>query len=82
VQATAYGVAVAIGGALRDVITAFAAEGTFGPVLMGPAVGYTVVYNIEIVLLFATLIAIGPLVLRTGAQRARSSTKFGVAELP
>lgn len=82
VQATAYGVAVAIGGAVRDVVTAFAAQGTFGPVLTGPAVGYTVVYNLEIVLLFATLIAIGPLVLRTGAQGARSSTKFGVAELP
>jgi BCD family chlorophyll transporter-like MFS transporter len=82
VQATAYGVAVALGGALRDVVTAFAADGVFGPVLTGPAVGYTVVYNLEIVLLFATLIAIGPLVLRTGAQGARSSTKFGVAELP
>jgi BCD family chlorophyll transporter-like MFS transporter len=49
---------------------------------MGPAVGYPVVYNLALVLLFATLIASGPVVLRTGAQRARSSTKFGVAELP
>ncbi|MGB5734058.1 MAG: BCD family MFS transporter [Thiohalocapsa sp.] len=82
VQATAYGVAIAAGGAIRDLVTALAEEGVLGPVLTGPSVGYAVVYNLEIVLLFATLIAIGPLVLRTGAQGARSSTRFGVAELP
>jgi BCD family chlorophyll transporter-like MFS transporter len=82
VQATAYGVAVAFGGALRDLVTALASEGVFGPVLTGPAVGYTVVYHLEIVLLFATLIAIGPLVLRIGSRAERSSTRFGVAELP
>ena len=39
--------------------------GLFGPLLAHPATGYTVVYNIEIVLLFATLVAIGPLVRST-----------------
>ena len=82
VQATAYGVAVAFGGALRDVIGMFAAEGVFGPVLMGPSVGYAVVYHLEIFLLFATLIAIGPLVTHGGGNGARSSSRFGVAELP
>jgi BCD family chlorophyll transporter-like MFS transporter len=82
VQATAYGVAIAFGGALRDVITLFAAEGVFGPVLMGPSVGYAVVYHIEILLLFATLIAIGPLVTHGGGNGARSSSQFGIAELP
>lgn len=81
VQATCYGVGIAFGGALRDVIGQFAGQGAFGPALMGPAVGYTAVYHIEILFLFATLIAIGPLVLR-GADRSRSTHKFGVAELP
>ncbi len=82
VQATAYGVAIAFGGALRDVITVFAAEGAFGPVLTGPAVGYAAVYQLEILLLFATLIAIGPLVSHGGGNGARSSSRFGIAELP
>jgi len=82
VQATAYGVAIGVGGAIRDLVAALAAGGYLGPVLTGPGVGYSVVYQLEIVLLFATLIAIGPLVLRTGARSARSSTRFGVAELP
>jgi BCD family chlorophyll transporter-like MFS transporter len=82
VQATAYGVAIAIGGAIRDLVAALAADGRLGPVLTGPGVGYSVVYQLEIVLLFATLIAIGPLVLRTGVHGGRSSTRFGVAELP
>lgn len=33
-----------------------------GPVLTGPAIGYCAVYLIEIALLFATLVVIGPLV--------------------
>jgi BCD family chlorophyll transporter-like MFS transporter len=82
VQATAYGVAIAVGGAIRDLVAVLAADGRLGPVLTGPGVGYSVVYQLEIVLLFATLIAIGPLVLRTSVRGARSSTRFGVAELP
>lgn len=82
VQATAYGVAIAVGGALRDLVGALASSGVFGPVLTGPAVGYAAVYHLEILLLFATLIAIGPLVLRTGSRGGRSSTRFGLAELP
>jgi len=82
VQATAYGVAIAFGGAMRDIIGMFAADGAFGPVLMGPAVGYAVVYHLEILLLFATLIAIGPLVTHGGGNGARSSSQFGIAELP
>ena len=34
--------------------------------MANPATGYSVVYHIEIALLFATLIAIGPLVRRPG----------------
>jgi len=81
VQATSYGLAMFLGGTLRDVVAFLSSAGVFGPALMGPAVGYAFVYNLEILLLFATLIAIGPLALK-GGHAARSSTKFGLTELP
>lgn len=83
VQATAAGLAIAAGGGLRDVISALASEGALGPALTGEAVGYNAVYAIEIALLFATLIAIGPLV-RTAPLRSatHSRARFGLAELP
>jgi BCD family chlorophyll transporter-like MFS transporter len=62
VQATAAGLAIASGGLLRDALAELAAHGLLGPVLTGPAVGYCAVYLIEIALLFATLVVIGPLV--------------------
>jgi BCD family chlorophyll transporter-like MFS transporter len=59
VQATAAGLAVAMGGILRDVVAAH-----YGA--MGPATGYTAVYSLEVVLLVATLIAMMPLLRREG----------------
>jgi MFS transporter, BCD family, chlorophyll transporter len=70
VQATSAGVAIALGGAVRDAVTGLALQGSLGPALVGAATGYGAVYQIEIVLLFATLVAIGPLV-RSGANAAR-----------
>jgi MFS transporter, BCD family, chlorophyll transporter len=82
VQATAAGLAIAFGGASRDLFSGLAAQGALGPALTGPAVGYGVVYLIEIVLLFATLAAIGPLVGSHGGGRRPASTSFGLAEFP
>ncbi len=62
VQATASGVAVAIGGILRDVISALARQGIFGSALAVPATGYAVVYGVEIALLLATMVAMGVLI--------------------
>lgn len=62
VQATAAGGAIALGSLIRDGVGALAGSGSLGPALTGPAVGYGAVYNLEILMLFATLIAIGPLV--------------------
>ncbi len=62
VQASAAGVAVAAGGLIRDGVSILANQGLFGPTLADPATGYGVVYVVEIVLLFATLVAVGPLV--------------------
>jgi BCD family chlorophyll transporter-like MFS transporter len=62
VQATSAGVAIALGGVLRDHLGALAMAGGLGPALTGPAVGYCAVYLIEILVLFAGIVAIGPLV--------------------
>lgn len=81
VQATAAGVAIALGGALRDGVSMLAMDGRLGQALIGPATGYSVVYHIEIALLFATLVAIGPLVRPASEKRGRAA-KFGLAEFP
>lgn len=84
VQATAAGLAIACGGALRDVVSTLAEQGHLGPVLNTTAVGYSFVYHLEILLLFATLVAIGPLVRHTiaTAPGASSRPRFGLAEFP
>ncbi|WP_395702534.1 BCD family MFS transporter [Aquabacterium sp.] len=81
VQACAAGGAIGLGGALRDGVDALARTGWLGPALGGPTVGYSVVYHLEIALLFATLIAIGPLV-RQHSARPPQGPKFGLAEFP
>jgi BCD family chlorophyll transporter-like MFS transporter len=61
VQATAAGIAVALGGIIRDVIAALVPN--FHP---EQGIGYTAVYSLEVLLLVATLITMAPL-LRRGA---------------
>ena len=70
VQASAAGLAVALGGIIRDVVHAFSPD-AYGDL----GIGYQAVYTLEIVLLCITLIALMPL-LRRGlpAPRAASST--------
>ena len=61
-QATAAGLAIGLSGVICDVAGHLAARGAFGEALSDPSIGYSVVYHTEILLLFATLVAIGPLV--------------------
>ena len=61
-QATAAGLAIALSGAINDLGTALATSGVLGEALVTPATGFAMVYAIEIVLLLATVVAIGPLV--------------------
>jgi BCD family chlorophyll transporter-like MFS transporter len=87
VQATCAGVAVALGGALRDVVSHAATAGWLGEALQSPATGYATVYHLELALLFATLIVLGPLVRRGAIARrtvtpSSSSPRFGLAEFP
>ncbi len=82
VQATAAGVAIALGGALRDGVSTLATHGAFGEVLVNNVTGYSFVYHLELYLLFAALIAIGPLVRSIGPASRTPGTKFGLADLP
>jgi BCD family chlorophyll transporter-like MFS transporter len=82
VQASAAGIAVALGGALRDVVASLGAQGALGPAMTGPGVGYSFVYHLEIALLFVTLAAIGPLVRSTRRGDAPHPGQFGLAEFP
>jgi BCD family chlorophyll transporter-like MFS transporter len=80
-QATAAGLGIAVGGALRDITAMLAQSGTLGTVLTDPATGYAVVYQLEIGLLFMTLIALGPLVkIRQSDPSPKHA--FGLAEFP
>ena len=75
------GLAISIGGLIRDLVSEMSQKGFLGEALNSPAVGYQVVYHIEIYLLFATLVALGPLVLYR-AKTNLPQKKFGLADLP
>jgi BCD family chlorophyll transporter-like MFS transporter len=82
VQATCAGVAMAAGGAVRDVVSQLALAGELGPALTTTATGYTFVYHVELALLFATLVAIGPLVRRRSPARGMHTDHLGLANMP
>jgi BCD family chlorophyll transporter-like MFS transporter len=82
VQATAAGVATAFSGTLRDSVSVLAGNGRLGEAVTGPAAAYGFVYHIEIFLLFATLVAVGPLVRRYSGKRETLVRPFGLAEYP
>ena len=80
VQASATGIGILVSGGIRDGIGALAVAGAFGPGLADPATGYSIVWHIEIVLLFASLIALGPLARRSSAPY--HGARFGLTEFP
>jgi len=85
-QATAAGVAIAAGGAIRDIVSTLSAQGALGEALMDPSIGYSFVYHLEIFLLFVTLAVIGPLARTTSSNVTEAyslqNKKFGLAEFP
>lgn len=86
-QATAAGLSTAIGGGLRDWVNLHATAGDLGTALATPATGYSVVYHLEIGLLFVTLVALGPLVGRAMRGPDTTSTTadrqgMGLADFP
>ncbi len=82
VQATAAGCAIALSGLLRDGASALAASGALGPALNTASTGYMIVYHVEIALLFACLVVIGPLVGSRRSSEQQVNTRIGMAELP
>ncbi|MBP2278039.1 MULTISPECIES: BCD family MFS transporter [Sphingomonas] len=79
VQATCGGAAIAIGAVVRDLVSAAAVARDMGATLANPATGYGAVYALEIVLLLATLVVLGPLVRPVTDT---SQKRFGLAEFP
>ena len=61
-QATGAGLSIFVGGAIRDLVNTAGQSGALGSALTSPSIGYSAVYQLEIGLLFITLIALGPLV--------------------
>lgn len=86
VQTTAAGLAIGLAGGLRDAVSSFAVADGLGATLAHRATGYGTIYAIEIALLLATLVLLGPLVGQ--AARSHSSTtaagasRFGLTEFP
>jgi MFS transporter, BCD family, chlorophyll transporter len=78
VQATCAGTAILLGGLLRDALI----KADLGPVLGGPGTGYAAVYLLEIILLLAMLIVVGPLVGRVARENGNVPVPFGLAEFP
>lgn len=81
VQATSAGVAIALGGLIRDSVSALVANGTLGPAFDLSTAGYGAVYHIEILLLFITLVVIGPLARHSGTPGS-GDRGLGLAQLP
>ncbi|WOI56165.1 PucC family protein [Palleronia sp. LCG004] len=84
-QASAAGLSIAMGGAIRDVVSHLAMSGALGQVLTSPALGYTTVYHVEIALLFVTLVVLGPLVRLSFVNPVPPGSgggKIGLADFP
>jgi len=75
VHATAGGVGAVMAALLRDAVGHWTAQGAMGEVMDNVATGYSFVFQFEIYLVFATLVALGPLVGRvrraSGMQQGR-----------
>ncbi len=83
VQATAAGVAMAMGGVVRDIASHLAMQGWLGESLISKATGYSVVFHLEIYLLFVVLVALGPLARRRSSTPVQHAPQtFGLAQLP
>jgi BCD family chlorophyll transporter-like MFS transporter len=86
VFATSEGLALALSGVVKDALAHLIARGVLTGGMADPQVPYSFVYHVEIYLLFATLIALGPLVATRRVPRQAglgpAPARFGLAELP
>ncbi len=82
VQASCAGLGVALGGLVRDGVSYIALNDVMGATLADRATGYGTVYMIEIILLLATLVVIGPVIGLHLDNEKVSNENFGLAEFP
>ena len=80
VQAAAAGLSMFMGGALRDAVNTLSTQGALGVGLTDPSVAYSMVYHVEMLLLFLTLIAVGPLVKRSSSFSLVVPSTLGMTE--
>ena len=78
VQATGAGIAMALGGVIRDLVNYFAMNSYFGPALIDPSTGYIAVYALEIVLLIATIVAMAPLIKQRVLPQPLQTSSGGI----
>ncbi len=81
-QATAAGLAIAFSGVVHDLVASLSMQGALGETLADPAASYDFIYAVEILFLFATLIAIGPLVQSAAQQRRPESSAPNFVPVP
>ena len=84
-QATGAGLAIAIGGATRDIVNAFALNDSLGASLNNEATGYLFVYHIELALLVVTLVILSPLIKSARNKEIKSNQKSAgirIADFP
>ena len=86
VQASCAGLGIALGGLIRDGMAYVALSDVMGATLASRATGYGIVYALEIVLLVATMIVLGPVVGRMRDAREsnnmQTGSKLGLSEFP
>ncbi len=81
-HAASAGAAMLLAGILRDALGLAAGAGALGRSMAGEEAPYIIIWHLEIALLFATLVAIGPLVRRHIATPAGDARPFGLREFP
>ena len=65
---------------MRDAVNTLSTQGALGVGLTDPSVAYSMVYHVEMLLLFLTLIAVGPLVKRRNSISLVVPSTLGMTE--
>ena len=75
---------IGLGGILNDITRAVVGGGDLTFATQNPAFSYLVVYHLEILLLFFTLVLLGPLsqYLSSLKIEGKSADRFGFSEMP
>ena len=82
VQATAAGLAMALGAVIRDIVAASVATSPPVPGISAAATGYTAVYGIEVALLAITVVTMARLLRPSRAQAPGAAAAHVIAPVP